>query len=244
MAEHLLGNVYQVGGEEITHPMDGASYLIVDPCGKEHMLIDCGSTFGQPELQHQIKQVTELGRVAIVNLTHNHFDHSSAAASMPDTIVRVHQHDVRPMREADPVETFASHYKAPYPHIISPIETIPDGHESSIGGTTITAIHTPGHTLGSMCYKVTTNEGTILLAGDTLWGCYRTRHRYLKEWRESLDKLAQDNFDYVSFGHGISFLIPDAMQHIDLARSCFGVKTEPSQDGSVLDPWAASWTST
>ncbi len=44
-------------------------------------------------------------------------------------------------------------------------EPVTDGEEISVGGRTVKAIYTPGHTPGSTCYLV----GGYLFSGDTLF---------------------------------------------------------------------------
>lgn len=239
MAKHLLDNVYQVGGGDITHPLDGASYLVRDSERNQYILIDCGSQQGYLELARQLLTIdAEIDKVATVYGTHCHFDHVSAAASMKQATLRVHPDDYTAVVSADLDLTASFMYDQAFP-VINNIDTVDDSHEVAVGGTIVTAIHTPGHTPGSMCYKLATKEGTILIAGDTLWGgCEDRIHSDLDAWEESLEKLQADQFDYVSFGHGISRLVPNAMAHIALAQSHFRVKIERSHGGLYLNPWA------
>jgi glyoxylase-like metal-dependent hydrolase (beta-lactamase superfamily II) len=242
VAEHLLSNVYQVGGGDITHPLDGASYLIRDPENKRHALIDCGSPFGYPDLEfQQLRRELdiEIGKIAVIYATHGHYDHVAAKVHMPDTPLYLHPDDQEGVLTADKWWTAGFLYKTAFPHIAS-VETITDGYETAIGKTVLRAIHTPGHSPGSVCYKVETEEGTILVAGDTLWGGYNARMGSdITAWIRSLDKLAQDKYDYVTFGHGVSWLVSNALgKHIDKARSRFGVNIQPSHGGEMDDPWA------
>jgi len=243
MAEHLLGNVYQVGGGSITHELDGASYLILDTEKQQHALIDCGSPLGYGELTRQLEMFNiEIGRIAVVYATHGHFDHIAADTYMPESPLYVHANDIEAIVASDPLKTATFLYDSENFPGISRLEPIAEGYEIAIGKTALSVIDTPGHSPGSVSYKLKTEEGTLLIAGDALWGCY---HYYmgsdLDEWDNSLYRLAQDNFDYVSFGHGASKLIPNAMNHIKNARSIFCKDIQLADNGLFLDPWAAVW---
>lgn len=51
---------------------------------------------------------------------------------------------------------------------VSPDRWLSDGEEFSVGGVRIRALHTPGHSAGSMCYLLP--DDGILFTGDTLMG--------------------------------------------------------------------------
>lgn len=239
MAEHLLSNVYQVGGERLTHALDAASYLIVDEQYGRHVLVDCGSLRGHARL---VSQLGSLGLksedVPVVYGTHCHYDHVSGVAGMDQTTLAIHPDDRGAIEHADQDLTASFLYDCSFPEITR-ITSVEDGYQTKIGSTLLTAIHTPGHTPGSMSYKLATTEGTILLAGDTLWGgCEKRINSDLDRWENSLDRLLCDRFDYLSFGHGPSRLVPRAMAHLALARSHFRVAIRPSHGGRYFNPWA------
>lgn len=237
MAERLLSNVYQLNA----HPLDGAAYLIYDAKNQEHTLIDCGSTLGYLGLERQLAHefAIEMGRIAIVHATHGHFDHVAAKTHMPQSLLHIHEADRIAVEEADPKRTAMILYpNVIFPPGISNIETISEGYETRIGGTTIYAIETPGHTPGGICYKVVTDEGIILVGGDTLEGCFNQEFGSdIDAWSNSLDKLAENEFNYVTYGHTLTGLMPDAMAYLDRARSRFGVLV-PSHEGGAFYPWA------
>jgi len=74
-----------------------------------------------------------------------------------------------------------------------------DGQQFNIGGVTIKAIHTPGHTLESTCYLVTDENGKDhgIITGDTLFIGDVGRPDLAQELIEDLtqEKLASYLFD-------------------------------------------------
>ena len=95
--------------------------------------------------------------VTDVLLTHTHHDHVNALDALLAVIhAAVHLHEAE-----------ARHWgRAPTAAVLHR-----DGDRIALGETTIEVIHTPGHTPGSVCYRV----GDDLLSGDTLfvYGCGR-----------------------------------------------------------------------
>ncbi len=82
-------------------------------------------------------------------LTHNHFDHTGALASLRTSLkVPLAAH------------TADSSMLKPPPEI-----SLKDGDTVSLGQYNIEVLHTPGHTPGSLCFKI----GKHLIAGDTIF---------------------------------------------------------------------------
>jgi len=111
------------------------------------------------QVERDLKLVSELGlRLVSVFDTHVHADHVTAAGTL---------------RERTSATT---HVSARGGAPCADIE-MSDGHVAKVGGVTITAWSTPGHTNGCMCFVVA-GEGEPLrvLTGDTLLirGCGRT----------------------------------------------------------------------
>ena len=99
---------------------------------------------------------------AAVLLTHGHFDHTGALHAFAGTPIHIHH--------LDKVMLTDSHYsfgdmvldKGKRPEATNFVK---DGDILRVAGMEIQVLHTPGHTRGSVCYRV----GGVLFTGDTLF---------------------------------------------------------------------------
>lgn len=95
-------------------------------------------------------------KVLAILLTHAHNDHIGAAREVADAVnapIHLHPEDQVLWEQVYPGTT--------------PDRAITDGDAFTVGGATLTAIHTPGHSPGSTCFLFE-DEGTVF-TGDTLF---------------------------------------------------------------------------
>jgi glyoxylase-like metal-dependent hydrolase (beta-lactamase superfamily II) len=124
-------------------PHDNNVYVVTCERTGEGFVVDAS---------HDAARIAEVAagtNVRAILLTHGDFDHIDALQELRTLLgapVGIQPAD-------------ASQLPAP------PDFTIADGHEFTAGDVTLRAIHTPGHTPGSVCFY---GEGT-LIAGDTLF---------------------------------------------------------------------------
>ena len=108
--------------------------------------------------------------------THGHVDHIGGVkevvkAHEHDIAVHIHDHDRHMLM--DPIGTSGVMGRYLYDLDVSPPELVyglDDGQKVSGAGMTFTALHTPGHTQGSVCFLMEVDgEPPVLFSGDHLF---------------------------------------------------------------------------
>lgn len=145
-----------------TGPLDVNCVVVGDEGTREAFVVDPGGD-GPRILAALAKHGLTLKAVLH---THGHIDHVGATAELCRAAgVKAHMHpDDGPLYQALPV--FAQMLGMPAPASV-PMEPLQDGQVLALGGLKLRVVHTPGHTMGSVCFLVE-GEG-VLLSGDTLF---------------------------------------------------------------------------
>lgn len=175
-------------------PMPTNCYLVYNEGAAEAIVIDPA---GEPE---KIKKALDGKRPAAVLLTHGHFDHTGALSAFAGTPIYIHPSD--DVMLLDPAWSVGDLMgdAAPRP---AATDYVQEGMTLRLAGLEIAVLHTPGHTLGSVCYRI----GDVLFTGDTMFcGSYgRTDFPGGDEAElyRSLRRLLRLDKDYlVLSGHG------------------------------------------
>ena len=153
-------------------------------------------------------------------LTHDHMDHVGALDELRSRLsipLAAHADDATKLTAA--------------PEVI-----VGDGDTISLGKLTVEVMHTPGHTLGSLCFKI----GRYLLSGDTLFpggpgktGSPEAFSQIMKSITEKVLILPDDT--PVHAGHGDSTILKKEKDEI----AEFSARTHsPGLCGDVL--WLSS----
>ena len=154
-------------------------------------------------------------------LTHHHFDHTSGASQLRD------ETGAQTVLHADE-EKFLKDWQAEVPQDIEvpqgaegarragrevpqagrrgrPDVKVSDGDTITVGGLTVEVVHTPGHTLGSMCLYL--REERALFTGDTALGLGTVAispppHGDMALYLQSLERLKGYDCAVMLPGHG------------------------------------------
>lgn len=169
-------------------------------------LIDTGTGFAAQAVISNIRDALEGRKLDIVILTHRHYDHVGGLASVIDEFspegIYAGPLDAEPLRKGDSESTLGTKFGGS----IRPtdVRDFNEGDRLALGGHTLMAISTPGHTIGSVC--IIDEDTGALFSGDTLFvgGVGNTTHPTGSEemLTASLRKLADIRFDGLYPGHG------------------------------------------
>ena len=222
----IRNNLWQVGGNGLTDPSDAIMNLV--SFGDKAALIDAGSGRGHTQLRKNIAECLEPDvQLEYLLLTHCHFDHTGGAKAVRDEYgcrIVAHELDAIYLESGDSRVTGAAWYGASLEPFSIDIKL--QGQESTlaIGSRSVTAIHCPGHSPGSVVYT-TEIDGELILFGQDIHGPI---HSELlsdeKLYVESLTRLLNLNADVLLEGHfGVIETKKEVREFIEYWRSPIGV---------------------
>ena len=181
--------------------------------GNSVVLIDCGTD--EEELKVIRNNIAYWGmgdcRVSALLLTHAHFDHAGNAHAVKTAGVTT----VAGPGDAEAIEC-GDYRTMPYcygiPFIPCPVDIVAtDGQALEFEGLRFDVIHVPGHSAGSLVYRLVMGGKTVLFTGDTVFpgpdgksaalgftgGYDFDKNNYIR----SLEKLSRVQTDMVLGGH-------------------------------------------
>ncbi len=144
-------------------PVGANTYIVTDTVSGETAIVDCGEC--TPGL------LAALGgkSVKYILLTHGHADHILGVYDLkqafPDAKIVIHKRDADCL--TNNMTSLAFSIAPNTQKNIEPDITVDEGDVISLGSLDFKVMHTPGHTMGSVCYYVE-SERTIF-TGDTLF---------------------------------------------------------------------------
>lgn len=148
----IISNIYYVGATEVS------SYLITTPKG--HILLDSGFAETVPQIQANIRKLGfKVEDVKILINSHAHYDHAGGLAALKELT------GAKLMTSEADAELLANGGKGDFQWgddlAYKPVKTdriLKDNDKVELGGVTMTARVTPGHTKGAMTWTMKVNE--------------------------------------------------------------------------------------
>ncbi|WP_422747773.1 MBL fold metallo-hydrolase [Mycobacterium sp. WMMD1722] len=147
-------------------------YVLAQRPGSDAVVVDPGQRAMGP-----LRRVLDEHRLtpAAVLLTHGHIDHIWSAQKVADTYgcpAFIHPEDRFML--TDPIKGFGPRVGqvllgALFREPRQLIELDRDGDKLDLGGIVVTVDHTPGHTKGSVVFRLSGDSAQVALTGDTLF---------------------------------------------------------------------------
>lgn len=216
----IAGNLYYVGASDVT------SFLITTPKG--HILLDGGFEETAPMI---LANIARLGfrpkDVRILLSSHAHYDHAGGLAELKratGAAFYASRGDLPQLARGgldDP--QFGNRF--PFPPIMAD-RIVEDGTRVTLGGTTLTAHLTPGHTPGCTTWTMRTgNRDVVFVGSPTAPSEYRlTRNpRYpntVADYRRQFAKLKTLGCDIFLASHGSFFGLAEMVAKKKTVAGC------------------------
>ena len=155
--QHLVGNIYYVGAIGVS------SYLITTAEG--HILLDTGFDDTVPIIQHSVEQLGfRVADIKIILSSHAHTDHVGGHARMKQLTgaeIYASAADARTLASGG-TDDFIQWPKDTI--LYAPVKAdriVAEGERVTLGGVTLTAHLTPGHTRGATTWTMDVAEGGV-----------------------------------------------------------------------------------
>lgn len=177
----------------LEHEIFSNCYLLTDEKTGEGAVVD-PAWYGDA-----LKTAIGNTKIKYILLTHGHFDHIYGVHGLKEASgasVVIHPNDADHLK--DPKKSLA---ESNMPQKQTPVEAdilVNDGDVLFLGDEKITVMHTPGHTMGSVCYIVESDR--VIFSGDTLFCMTAGRTDFFdgsdEKMAESLKKLVALEGDF------------------------------------------------
>jgi metallo-beta-lactamase class B len=207
----IVGPIHYVGTKDL------AAYLITTPAG--HILID-GAV---PSMADAIeKSIRTLGfkpeEIKILLTTQAHFDHAGTMAhfkALSKASVRIMQGDEQLIADGGRSDyLFAKQADTHYEPVKVDV-VLKDGDVITLGGVSLTALRTPGHTPGCATYTMTVDDGgkkyavvfpgSVTVNGGTRLVKHPSYPGIAEDFRHTLDRLSALHPDIFLSAHASAF---------------------------------------
>jgi metallo-beta-lactamase class B len=210
----IIENVYYVGASDVT------SYLIATPKG--HIVIDGGFTETAPMIRRNIEQLGfRVSDVRMLLSSHAHYDHAGGLAELKSATGATFYASAgdAPQLARGGLDDPQFGNRFPFPPITAD-RLLHDGSRITLGGTTLIARLTPGHTKGCTTWTMRTKHGlnVVFLGSPSVPSEYRlaANPRYpnaIDDYRQQFAILRSLKCDVFLASHGNFYELAEKMKH-------------------------------
>lgn len=177
-------------------PLDVNTYVVGAEGADTCVVIDPGAE------AERVAQAVGQRSVSAVLLTHAHFDHMLYANHWLNLGAKLYVHQLDSAALLDPRQNLCGMVGTALRLPAADVQLV-EGDVVNEAGISLTVLHTPGHTPGSVCYL----SGDTIFSGDTLfygsYGRIDLPGGSMRQMRESLLRLYQLDERIVAYpGHG------------------------------------------
>ena len=199
----ITSEIWQVGGAGLTSPEDAAVYLM--RFDGQAAIVDAGCGGHGTRLAANIEACgVAPDRVRYLLLTHCHFDHVGGAEDLKARYgckIVIHELDAPALEAGDSRRTAANWYGQSMKPLMPDVLLSRTGRQIRLGNRTVDAIHTPGHTPGSVVYAVESDGLRVLFGQDVHGPLYADFGSDAPAYRQSLLDMADLGADILCEGH-------------------------------------------
>jgi metallo-beta-lactamase class B len=232
----IAGNLFYVGASEI------ASYLVATPNGL--IVIDGGFVETAPIIRANIEKLGfHFKDVRILLSTHAHYDHAGGLAALKEQTgakLMASERDA-PLLERGGKDDPQFGDKWPFPPV-TPDRLLYDGDHVTLGGSTLTAVMTPGHTQGCTTWTMTVSEKGksyhVVIVGSPTFPAYKLvgNEKYpdiVSDYHKTFETLQSLPCDIFLGAHGSFFNLSAKMVSHNFV--------DPDGYRAFVDRWAKAF---
>ncbi len=202
-AMHITKEIFQVGGGRLTSSEDAAIYLI--NFDGHAALVDAGTGAAQERLVANIKACgVNPQQIEYILITHCHYDHTGGVKALKNLVpaqIVAHELEAPSLEQGDNVVTAAKWYGARLQPFDVDLKISGSKTDIPLGARVIQAIHTPGHSPGSMVYLTESENLKILFAQDVHGPLHPDLRSNPRDYQHSLQLLLSLEADILCEGH-------------------------------------------
>lgn len=203
MISKIRNNLWQVGGQGFTDMSDAGVFLV--RFGDKAALIDSGSGRQIDRLKSNINRCLEPGvKLEYLLLTHCHYDHVAGASAIRDEygcLIVAHALDAVYLETGQDRVTGAQWHCGSLTPFNIDIKLTGPQSDIVVGNGVITAIHSPGHSPGSLVFTTRIDNELILFGQDVHGPLHSDLLSDEKQYLESLARLLELDADVLLESH-------------------------------------------